>query len=355
MPLLLDTARSDATADSAPGDELAIGLVNNMPDAAFDATERQFLDLIAAATPDLAVRFKLFSIPEMPRTSATREQLAARYRDVAELWDTRLDGLIVTGTEPRAAKLADEPYWPAMAKLVDWARDNTASTIWSCLAAHAAVLHADGIERRPLAEKLFGVFDYETVADHPLTAGVTRPCVPHSRFNDLPATALAASGYRLLSRSATAGVDAFAREERGGSLFVFFQGHPEYDTNSLAREYRRDVGRYLRGERVHYPAAPQGYLSAEAAALAEVFRIRAIGPRRPDLIADFPMAAIEAGLDSSWRRFAVGVYRNWIDDLQRRKSNRRTPAEPARRAPRDAFQDSRRGGARSRAGISSAG
>jgi len=67
------------------------------------------------------------------------------------------------------------------------------------------------------------------------------------------------------------------------------------------------------------------------------------------------MAAIEAGLDSSWRRFFVGVYRNWIDDLQRRKSNRRTPAEPARRAPRDAFQDSRRGGARSRAGISSAG
>ena len=37
-----------------------------------------------------------------------------RYRDVAELWDSRLDGLIVTGTEPRAADLRDEPYWTTL-------------------------------------------------------------------------------------------------------------------------------------------------------------------------------------------------------------------------------------------------
>jgi homoserine O-succinyltransferase/O-acetyltransferase len=180
---------------------------------------------------------------------------------------------------------------------------------------------------------------------------VERMRVTHSRYNDLPVTALITSGYELLSRSKTAGVDAFTREERGGSLFVFFQGHPEYDANSLAREYRRDVGRYLRGECERYPAAPQGYLSGDVTALAEGFRARAIADRRAGLIADFPMAAIEAGLDNTWRRFAIGVYRNWIDDLKLRKTKRRKPAEPVRRAGRDAW----RIGARRRAGISSAG
>ena len=69
-----------------------------------------------------------------------RRELAGRYRDIAELWDTPLDGLIVTATEPPAPRLQDEPYWPALTQLVDWARENTASTVWSCLAAHAALL-----------------------------------------------------------------------------------------------------------------------------------------------------------------------------------------------------------------------
>ena len=76
-------------------------------------------------------------------------------------------------------------------------------------------------------------------------------------------------GYRLLTRSAAAGADAFVREEQGGSLFVFFQGHPEYETDTLAREYRRDVGRFLRGEREHYPAAPEGYFNDAATALVQ--------------------------------------------------------------------------------------
>ena len=104
MPLLLDTARSGSTVDLPPGNDLTIGLVNNMPDAACEATERQFLDLIAAVTPDMAVRLKLFSIPEIPRADSMRELLAPRYHDVAALWDTRLDG----GT-PRGGALGPAP------------------------------------------------------------------------------------------------------------------------------------------------------------------------------------------------------------------------------------------------------
>ena len=335
MPILLDTARSPSTVDLRGRNCLTIGLVNNMPDAACEATERQFLDLLRAAAGNAIVQVKLFSIADVPRADEARRELEARYRDVAALWDTPLDGLIVTGTEPKAASLQDEPYWAALTKLIDWARGNTASTIWSCLAAHAAVLHADGIGRMPLDEKLSGVFDCEAVAEDPLFAALgSRLRVPHSRLNDLPEPALRACGYRVLSRSATAGVDGFVKENDDASLFVFFQGHPEYDADSLLREYRRDVGRYLRGERGAYPELPQGYFNSAATLLADDFRMRAIGARRGDLVGDFPLAPLAGGIENTWREAAVGLYRNWIKYLKVRKPDRKTLAlmDGARRA-----------------------
>jgi homoserine O-succinyltransferase/O-acetyltransferase len=334
MPLLLDTARSPSTVDLRGRNCLTVGLVNNMPDAACEATERQFLDLLRAASGNVIVRLKLYAIADVPRAEAVRQELGARYRDIADLSDTPLDGLIVTGTEPCAANLQDEPYWPALSRLVDWARDNTASTVWSCLAAHAAVLHADGIARQPLETKLSGVFDCAAVTDHPLLADVApRLHVPHSRLNDLPEPALRSRGYRVLSRSATAGVDAFVKEDEDSSLFLFFQGHPEYDADSLLREYRRDVGRFLRGERAAYPEPPQDYFNSAAMFLANDFRMRAVGERRGDLVGDFPMEPLAAAIENTWRNPAVGLYRNWINYLKARKRDRKSLAivEAARR------------------------
>jgi len=337
MSPLLDVTHSAGAVGADGGRVITIGLVNNMPDTAWEATERQFLALVRAAANARAntpVRLKLFSITDLPRAEHVRRELAERYRGVSELWSTRLDGLIVTGAEPRASDLRDEPYWTTLAALVDWARLNTVSTIWSCLAAHAAVLHADGIERRPLAEKQCGVFDCKTMAAHPLTKGAAllRP-VPHSRWNDLPEQALTSCGYRILTRSAAAGVDMFARQEPNlHSLFLFLQGHPEYEAGTLLREYRRDIGRFLRGEQERYPATPQGYLSEAASAIVDAFRTGALDERRADLIADFPTRALEVGLSARWQRPAVGIYERWLDYLKERKTERPT-APIARRAP----------------------
>lgn len=336
MPLLLDTARAPARVDLQGLNCLTVGLVNNMPDAACEATERQFLDLLRAAAGTTIVRLKLFAIADVPRADETRRALAARYRDLTELLDTPLDGLIVTGTEPRAPNLSDEPYWAALSRLIDWSRDNTSSTIWSCLAAHAAVLHADGIVRQPLEAKLSGVFACEAAIDHPLLAGSGgRLKIPHSRLNDLPEPALRSAGYRVLSRSDAAGVDLFVKEQDETSMFVLFQGHPEYDADSLLREYRRDVGRFLRGERTSYPQAPQHYFSSAAMLLVDDFRVRAINERRGDLVGDFPIETLANDIENTWRDAAVGVYRNWINYLKDRKRDRKSLAliEDDRRVP----------------------
>jgi homoserine O-succinyltransferase/O-acetyltransferase len=150
----------------------------------------------------------------------------------------------------------------------------------------------------------------------------------------LPEPALRACGYRVLSRSATARVDAFLKEDDGSSLFVFFQGHPEYEADSLLREYRRDVSRFLRGERATYPEPPQDYFNGAATFLANDFRLRAMGERRSDLVGDFPMEPLAAGIENTWRNVAVGLYRNWINYLKMRKRDRKSLAiiEAARRA-----------------------
>jgi homoserine O-succinyltransferase len=146
--------------------------------------------------------------------------------------------------------------------------------------------------------------------------------VPHSRYNDLPEEALLSAGYKILTRSPSAGVDAFAKQD--GSFFLYFQGHPEYDGDTLFREYRRDVTRFLNRERDTYPGLPQHYFDDVATALAEAFQERAIADQRGELMAEFPNEALETGLQNLWQPAALGVYEKWIEFLSARKAERRT-------------------------------
>ena len=290
---------------------LDIGLINNMPDAALDATERQFRALLGAAADDVAMHLTLYSLPEVPRTDFGRRQVS-RYSSIDDLWVRHHDGLIVTGTEPRAADLKDEPYWESLTRVLEWAECHTYSTILSCLAAHAGILHFDGIERRPLGDKRFGVFECVSVSDHPLTAEApARLQMPHSRFNEIPEEALRRCGYRVLTRSDDAGVDAFVKK-RNGSLFVFFQGHPEYEASTLLLEYRRDIGRFLRGERETYPSMPQGYFDDEMVEALTALRQRLMADRREELLAEFPIAAAVSKVTNTWQSTAQQLYRNWL-------------------------------------------
>ena len=289
-----------------------------MPDAALNATQRQFQALLRAAADDIDVRLTLYTLPEVPRTAFGREQVS-RYADFRDLWKSHHDGLIVTGTEPRAADLKDEPYWESLTSVLEWAEGHTYSTILSCLAAHAGVLHLDGIARRPLRDKRFGVFECVRVSDHPLTAAAPSHLqVPQSRWNEIPEEALLACGYRVLTRS-EAGVDAFVKQ--GKSLFVFFQGHPEYEAPTLLLEYRRDVGRFLRRERETYPPLPHGYFDEETAKALAALRERALVDRRAELLAEFPTEVAAGKVANTWRSTAESLYRNWLQYICAQKQD----------------------------------
>jgi homoserine O-succinyltransferase len=312
---------------------LNIGLVNNMPDKALLSTERQFLTLLDSAAHDVVVRLWLYALPDIPRTEWGQRHIGNFYSGIEHLFDRRFDGLIVTGAEPQAPNLRDEPYWASLTKVIDWAEQNTYSTIWSCLAAHAALLHTDGIGRRRLPEKCFGLFECERVAEHALTAGISRRFVtPHSRWNDISEDELTACGYSLLARAEDAGADAFVKQSK--SLFVFFQGHPEYEANTLLLEYIRDVGRYLRHESDNYPPIPRGYFDSGTVDALAVVQERALCDRREELLVDFPSALTPKNLAQTWRPPALLLYSNWLGYLCAQKERQLHAPQTRKRATR---------------------
>ena len=89
----------------APRDERArrratrldIGLINNMPDAALVATQRQFLKFLEAGSGEFDVRLHLFALGSTTRGPEARQLLQETYQSVGQLRETPLDALIITG------------------------------------------------------------------------------------------------------------------------------------------------------------------------------------------------------------------------------------------------------------------
>jgi homoserine O-succinyltransferase/O-acetyltransferase len=299
---------------------VSLALINNMPDAALEDTELQFFELLDIASGDLPVLLKLYSLTGIPRADRGERHLNSFYWGMEDLWNSRFDGVIMTGTEPRCPDLRDETYWPLLTQVLDWAERNTASTILSCLAAHAGVLHSDGIGRHRLGDKQFGVFDFAKIADDQITNGTPDiVCFPHSRWNEVRAEELTANGYHVLTQSAEGGVDSFVKKKKR-SLFVHFQGHPEYGAQTLLKEYRRDIKRFLRGERETYPSMPKGYFEATASSLLNHFREIAVSARREEVMESFPESAVGETLQKTWQSSAATVYRNWLQYVVTRKT-----------------------------------
>jgi homoserine O-succinyltransferase/O-acetyltransferase len=267
----------------------------------------------------MPVLIKLYSLPEIIRTDRAQLHLSGFYFGIDDLLSSKTDGVIITGTEPRQRNLRDEPYWRTLTDVFDWSENNTSSAVLSCLAAHASVLHSHGIARQPLGDKQFGVFEYEKTGDHSLTAGAAATVrFPHSRWNEVREDALTSNGYSVLTRSPEAGVDLFVKQKKK-SLFVHFQGHPEYFNRTLLKEYRRDIRRFLTHERETYPSMPHGYFDAEAARLLNEFRQNAECHRQEDLLDVFPETAVAETLQNTWHSSAVCVYRNWLRHMMSRR------------------------------------
>lgn len=299
---------------------LRVAFVNNMPDAAFADTERQFVGLLERAALGAPLLIDRYLVESVPRPASVLHGPASSYRRLSGIYATRPDAIVVTGTEPVAPSVPEEPLWEPLTELFSWAVDHTSSLLCSCLAAHTAVRHFDGLERGRLDRKCWGLLPDHVDPSHALTRGLP-PTVsfPHSRCNEVPLDALCGRGYQPVLADGSRWTVATA--VRGGCLIMLVQGHPEYGPDSLLREYRRDVRRYLRGERDSFPPLPEEYLAGSARALVERFAAATqAGPRDERAISGFPFDEVVRQLDGPWSTSAHTLYANWLEEVRRRAS-----------------------------------
>ena len=307
--------------------ELHIGLLNMMPDAALSATERQFLRLVGESNPIAQFYVHPFTLPELERGEEARAYIERYYEPLEKIKTEGLDALIVTGANVIGAELANQPFWEPLKGVMAWASENVTSTLCSCLATHAVLQFHYGQKRKPQPDKIWGVFSHRVVDNtHPLVNDVnTRFDVPHSRWNAITRAQFDAAGLRVLVESEEVGVHLATSPD--GLRLIFSQGHPEYDTISLLKEYKREVMAYAAEERADYPPFPHAYIPAKEQAVLNEYRhkleaARMSGAARPE----FPESLVTHRLDNTWHDTAEAVVGNWMGTVyQVTHSDRRIP------------------------------
>jgi homoserine O-succinyltransferase len=293
--------------------ELHIGFLNMMPDTALEATERQFIRLVGNCNRIAQFYVYPFSLPGLPRSEKTKQYIERYYSRFEDLKQQGLDALIITGANISNPNLEEEPFWEPLMEVVRWAEDNVASTLCSCLATHALLRYFYGIERQALPRKQWGVYSHRvSCPGHPLLRDInTRFDVPHSRYNEIKRQQLEEAGLTVLVESETGGVHMAVSKDQ--FRMIYFQGHPEYDRNSLLKEYKRELQRYFSGELPSPPPYPENYLCAEAQLVAEryleqVKHAQANGKALPAM----PEGEIEDMLDNTWGDTAKAMVNNWL-------------------------------------------
>lgn len=289
--------------------EMHIGLLNMMPDAALEATERQFFRLVGESNQIAQLYVHPFTLPEIERSKATREYIKRYYESFEKLQEEGLDALIITGANVSNPDLEDEPFWEPLKKVMDWSWDNVASTMCSCLSSHAAMQFRYGQKRSPLPnnEKLWGVYGHRVIErSHPLVRNMNTVFdVPHSRFNAITEEQFKKAGMKILVSSAEAGTHIAVSPD--GFRLICMQGHPEYDAVSLFKEYLREVKHYHKGERSSLPPHPQHYFKDDMESL-----LQRLLDQKDDSSTVHSIEKISESLENTWTDSARSILASWI-------------------------------------------
>ena len=215
---------------------LEIVLLNLMPTKI--ATETQFSRLLGN-TP-LQVRLELMHTVTHRAKNVSQDHLISFYKSFDELKDRKFDGMVITGAPVEMMEFEDVDYWAELEQIMEWSKTNVHSTLHICWGAQAGLYYHYGIQKRPLPEKMFGVFEHQADYKHSiLTRGFDdKFWVPHSRHTTVDRADIeAVPELKILASSEEAGV--YAVMSKGGRQ-IFVTGHSEYDALTLKGEYDRD-------------------------------------------------------------------------------------------------------------------
>ena len=199
------------------------------------------------------------------------DHLESFYTTFDQIRDRRYDGMIITGAPVENLDFTDVEYWDELCEIMEWTKTHVYSTLHICWGAQAGLYYHYGIEKRTLSQKLFGVFEHTVVKENsPLFRGFDDVFyAPHSRYTEVLESDLRQiPELEMLAVSREAGVFGVKSED---NRRFFIMGHPEYDSDTLSKEYFRDVEKGLD------IAVPAHYFPGDDPAQAPVVRWRSAG------------------------------------------------------------------------------
>ena len=208
-------------------------------------TETQLLRKLSNSP--LQVEVELLQTASHTSQNTDAGHLSSFYTTFDKIRHRKYDGMIITGAPVENLDFTDVDYWPELCEIMEWSKTHVHSTLHICWGAQAGLYYHYGIPKYSLDKKLFGVFPHTTTEakrQSPLFRGFDDVFyVPHSRYTENHVEdILAQPELELLAASEQAGV--FAVKSENNRRF-FITGHPEYDPDTLAREYFRDVDKGL--------------------------------------------------------------------------------------------------------------
>ncbi len=198
---------------------LKIAILNLMPTKI--ETETQLLRLLGNSP--LQVDVELLHTATHISKNTSSYHLNTFYKTFSDVKEEKFDGLIITGAPVEQLPFEEVDYWDEMCQIMEWSKDHVYSVLHICWGAQAGLYYHYGIPKYPLPEKLSGIYNHTVLNPyHPL----------------------------MLAVSDLAGLHIVASQD-GRQIFV--TGHAEYDRDTLAKEYFRDVNKGL------HPKVPYHY------------------------------------------------------------------------------------------------
>ncbi len=246
---------------------LSVLILNLMPTKI--VTETQILRKLSN-TP-LQIEVELLRTASYSPQHVDADHLSSFYRTFAQVKNRTYDGMIITGAPVENRDFSQVDYWPELCEIMEWSKTNVHSTLHICWGAQAALYYHYGIPKRTLPHKLFGVFPHRVIKrESPWFRGFDDVFyAPHSRYTTiLREDVEVVPELGVYAVSDEAGIFALKSED---NRHFFVLGHPEYDHNTLALEYQRDVDRGLNIQ------VPQHYFPNDDPTQPPIVRWRSAG------------------------------------------------------------------------------
>lgn len=255
---------------------IQILILNLMP--LKEETELQLLRSLSNTPLQVDVTF--LAVKSHVSKNTSMSHLNKFYETFLDVRERNFDGMIITGAPVEQMEFEEVDYWEELTEIMEWTNSHVMSTIYLCWGAQAGLYYHYGLQKKPLPEKMFGLFWHKVLNRKiPLVRGFDDMFLaPHSRHTEVPIADIhACKELTVLAESEEAGL-FLAMADGGRKIFVM--GHPEYDRVTLDGEYKRDLGKNLPID------IPKNYYRQD-------------DPSNPPLL--------------MWRAHANNLYTNWLN------------------------------------------